>query len=476
MSGRGWENRYGTGETTRNSITFADPVRQNPCNELLSRSIIPSRIMKRLLTPVLFILLLPSCTSEPAGSEYANDVERIIWTLASDDMKGRQAFSPEAWEAARFIASEFEEIGLQTFDGDADYFQEIPLVTREVTSKEVSVGGVAVDEAALAVSLSSASINWDGSTELTRIVVGPADDLNAAFRQARGAGQVMVLVHPDLSEAFARYQRFLNRPSRAIAGSAPAAGGDLVMVLTSETDPSAVTVEASSSETASEITNVVGVLPGNRSDEFVVFSGHYDHIGTREGEEDNIFNGANDDASGTTAVIQLARHYAGMGIPERTLLFVAFTAEESGGYGSRYFSQQLDPEQIVAMFNIEMIGKPAVEGPNTAWITGFERSDFGTILQEAVEGTVFSFYPDPYPDQNLFFRSDNATLARLGVPAHTISTTPIDVDPDYHQVTDEVPTLNLEHLSNTIDAIAAGADLIVSGQRTPTRIDPSTVN
>ena len=117
-------------------------------------------------------------------------------------------------------------------------------------------------------------------------------------------------------------------------------------------------------------------------------------------------------------------------------MFVAFTGEESGGYGSRYFSQQVDPGEIVAMFNIEMIGKPAQEGPNTAWITGFERSSFGRILQEAVDGTPYSFYPDPYPNQNLFYRSDNATLARLGVPAHSISTTPIDVDPDYHRVTD----------------------------------------
>ena len=219
------------------------------------------------------------------------------------------------------------------------------------------------------------------------------------------------------------------------------------------------------------------MLEGKRKNEIVVFSAHYDHLGVRSGAEaDSIANGANDDASGTTAVIELAKYFASMGKPERTIYFVAFTAEESGGYGSRHFSEQVNPDEIVAMFNIEMIGKPAVEGPNTAWITGFDRSDFGTILQEAVEGTVFSFYADPYPDQNLFYRSDNATLARLGVPAHSISTTPIDVDPDYHQVSDEVSTLDLEHLTNTIKAIAAGAVTIVSGEKTPTRIDPQTVN
>ena len=128
------------------------------------------------------------------------------------------------------------------------------------------------------------------------------------------------------------------------------------------------------------------------------------------------------------------------------------------------------------MFNIEMIGTPATEGPNTAWITGFERSTFGSLLQEAVIGTDYTFYADPYTTQNLFYRSDNATLARLGVPAHSISTTPIDVDPHYHQVTDHVETLDLDHMTNTVRAIAMGAETMISGVATPTRVDPATVN
>ena len=230
---------------------------------------------------------------------------------------------------------------------------------------------------------------------------------------------------------------------------------------------------AEADETEYELSNVVGMITGKRTDEFVVFSAHYDHIGIRPGGDDVIANGANDNASGTTAVIELARYFNSQPTPERTLLFVAFTGEESGGLGSRYFSEQLDPDNIVAMFNIEMIGKPAVSGPNTAWITGFERSSFGEILQRAVEGTRYEFYADPYPDQNLFFRSDNATLAQLGVPAHSISTTPIDVDRDYHQVTDHVDTLDLDHMTETIRAIAMAGGTIISGAETPTRVDPS---
>ena len=122
------------------------------------------------------------------------------------------------------------------------------------------------------------------------------------------------------------------------------------------------------------------------------------------------------------------------------------------------------------MFNIEMIGKPSKWGQNSAFITGFERSDFGKILQKNLTGTTFNFYPDPYPDQNLFYRSDNASLARVGVPAHTISTDQIDIDKFYHTVGDEVSTLDMANITSTIRAIALSARTIVDGTDTPTRV------
>jgi Zn-dependent M28 family amino/carboxypeptidase len=185
---------------------------------------------------------------------------------------------------------------------------------------------------------------------------------------------------------------------------------------------------------------------------------------------DAIANGADDDASGTTAVISLARYYKKLNNNERTLVFVAFTAEEIGGYGARYFSSQLNPEDVVAMFNIEMIGKESKFGKNAAFITGYDKSDFGEILQKNLEGTDFKFHPDPYPSQNLFYRSDNATLAALGVPAHTISTVQIDTDKFYHTVKDELETLNVSNIYSTIKAIALSARSIISGTDTPKRI------
>jgi len=181
-------------------------------------------------------------------------------------------------------------------------------------------------------------------------------------------------------------------------------------------------------------------------------------------------NGADDDASGTSAMIALAKYYKKLNNNERTLIFVAFTAEEVGGFGARYFSQQLNPDDVVAMFNIEMIGKDSKFGKNTAFITGYDKSDFGKILQKNLEGTEFTFHPDPYISQNLFYRSDNATLAALGVPAHTISTDQIDTDKHYHQVTDEYGTLDVENILSTIKAIAKSAVSIVKGIDTPSRI------
>jgi Zn-dependent M28 family amino/carboxypeptidase len=203
----------------------------------------------------------------------------------------------------------------------------------------------------------------------------------------------------------------------------------------------------------------------------VIFSGHYDHLGIgKPVNGDSIYNGANDDAAGVTGVIMLANYYKKLKDNERTIVFAAFTAEESGGYGSQYFSRQYDPAKVVAMFNLEMIGTESKWGKNSAYITGYEKTDMGAILQKNLEGTGFSFYPDPYTQQNLFYRSDNATLARLGVPAHTISTSKMDSEPNYHKVSDHVETLDLENMRMIIKSIALSARSIISGKDTPSRV------
>lgn len=218
--------------------------------------------------------------------------------------------------------------------------------------------------------------------------------------------------------------------------------------------------------------NIIGFLEGkSKKDDFVIISAHYDHLGIKhtEGVLDSIYNGANDDASGVTGVLTLAEHFKNIG-NERSIVFVAFTAEEMGLIGSTHFGKTINPTKFVAGINLEMIGKTSSFGPKTAWLTGFERSDFGKIIQKNLEGTEYKLYPDPYTKFNLFFRSDNASLARLGVPSHTFSTTAIDVDKHYHQASDEAETLDVNVITTTIKAIAKGTKSIIDGQDAPTRI------
>jgi hypothetical protein len=401
-------------------------------------------------------------------------VGRVLATLAADAMGGRDAYTPYAMRAAGFLASEFRAAGLQSPAGADGYLQRFSTRTLTVGEGRVIVDNRSLLPNQIAMRLGGGDIDWS-TGDVPVIVVGPDDDPLTTVTSVANAGfDALVLIDEAHREGFGTLVQLFRRPVRVLSS---AAGAAVVLALVSGSEQSTYRITHTARAVEEPLANVVGVLPGRRTDELVLFSAHYDHIGfERPIFGDSIANGANDDASGTAAVVALAKYFAARGTPERTLLFAAFTAEEAGGFGSRHYSRQLNPDQVVAMFNIEMIGKPAAAGPNVAWITGFDRSSFGEIVQRAVAGSGFQFVPDPYVGFRLFSRSDNVTLARLGVPAHSISTTPIDTDPDYHKVSDEVETIDQQHLVRTIRAIARGAEPIVSGAATPTRVDPTTVD
>lgn len=406
------------------------------------------------------------------------NVTRIIKTLASDDMMGRSATRPEHIErAADFLEKEFSVIKLNKFTGLATYRQEFKKDMIIPGPVRVTINGTNIPAEQIVVSSENTRIHYSNNLTIKTIEYDSTVKnkrqyiLSKAFNLVRGdTSSNLVLVDPNLEKEFNDLKSYFGK--RLVANRK---GTKIFVVGKFEVQSYSITGEQQWQPIT--MANIIGVIPGkSKPDEFVVFSGHYDHIGIRPPiSGDSIANGADDDASGTTAVVELARYFKKARNNQRTLIFVAFTAEEIGGFGSRYFSEQLNPDKVVAMFNIEMIGKPSKWGPNFAFITGYERSDFGEILQKNLTGTPFEFKPDPYPQQNLFYRSDNATLARLGVPAHTISTDEIDIDKYYHTVNDEVETLDLKNLTATIRAIALSAQSIVSGKDTPKRIDKSTV-
>jgi Zn-dependent M28 family amino/carboxypeptidase len=291
----------------------------------------------------------------------------------------------------------------------------------------------------------------------------------SGLRLLREEQNAVVLVDPSFSKNFSRLDGFRQMQFKS--------SKSLVFVLT-DVPLSRFSLTYRQDVTELRLANIVGVLPGkSRKNEYVIFSAHYDHLGIGEPDrnQDSIYNGANDDASGTTAVIMLAKYFSKKGNNQRTLIFAAFTAEEIGEYGSAYFSRQLNPARVSAMFNIEMIGTKSKWGKNSAYITGYEKTDMGSILKKNLAGSPFRFYPDPYPDQQLFYRSDNATLARLGVPAHTVSTSKMDSEKYYHTPGDEIRTLDLANMTQIIRAIAVSSGTIVSGKDTPSRVDAGSL-
>lgn len=428
--------------------------------------------MGLLLSATTFLLLVSGCAAQQATSGdkintviNVKEVERIENRLASDAMKGRKTFTPDIEKAAAFIADEFKNTGLEKLPGNTNYLQEFAMVRAKLLSASGNFNGEALEPKNIIVVTCQPQLKINQGSGYEKVFIKSGSNFFAEARKHIKAGKnLLVLVDKSFANSFGNLNRFKSTMFKT--------DKSVVFVLADE-DPSSYEIEASHEITEQKLANVVGVLPGkSKAGEYVVFSGHYDHLGvtSKPVNGDSIYNGANDDAAGTTAVIMLAKYFKQLGNNERTIVFATFTAEEVGGFGSQYFSQQLDPSKVVAMFNIEMIGTDSKWGKNSAYITGYEKTDMGTLLQKNLEGTGFTFYPDPYPAQQLFYRSDNATLARLGVPAHTISTSKMDSEPNYHKVSDEVSTLDLDNMTMIIKAIALSSKGIVAGKETPTRV------
>lgn len=429
--------------------------------------------MKKILLSILVLGIgLYSCAPKIDAIITTSEVERIEKILSADDMKGRNIFTPELDKAADFIAGEFKKSGLEYFGNNNSYLQSFVML--QATPEEVSgtIDQTPISASNITVNSTSKTLEIKSLSDYEVVKVPKGADFNQlVFPQLRAEKNVLVLIDPVHAPSLARIARSAGRAKFPTEYSQ-------VFILTENTDPKSINLKVTNTVKESELKNVVGVIPGkSKKDEYVVFGGHYDHIGIGrpDANQDSIYNGANDNAAGTTAVMMLGEYFNKLKDNERTLIFVAFTAEESGGFGSTYFSKQLDPDKVVAMFNIEMIGTDSKWGPNSAYITGFEKSSMGEILQKNLIGSKFHFEPDPYPKQNLFYRSDNRTLAALGVPAHTISTSKMEEapnnEPNYHKASDEIGTLDMENMTEVIKAIALSSKTIISGEDTPTRVE-----
>lgn len=229
--------------------------------------------------------------------------------------------------------------------------------------------------------------------------------------------------------------------------------------------------------------NVIALLPGKtRPDELIIFSAHYDHVGTAssnpyprlnelKNKSDSIYNGANDDASGVSAVLMLANYFKALNNNERSLVFLFFSGEELGLKGSESLAANVDPKKIIADINIEMIGRES-ENSSHPYITGAGLSNLASILNKTLTATDKKYWrssyfePDSYTNESLFTRSDNYSFARKGIIAHSIMVTSPQ-DEFYHSVKDEAGTLNYQLLAKITVAIALGCKTIINGTANP---------
>jgi hypothetical protein len=216
--------------------------------------------------------------------------------------------------------------------------------------------------------------------------------------------------------------------------------------------------------------NVVGILRGSDPElrgQVVLIDAHYDHLGGAAGGlcpargADAVCNGADDDASGVVAVLEIARDFQRGPRPRRTVVFLLTTGEEVGLLGTRWYIRHpvLPLTSLVANLEIEMIGRPdpLVGGAGKAWLTGYERSSMGDELAAAGVPIV----ADPRLDQNFFERSDNIAFARLGIPAHTLSS--FGLHDDYHTVDDDAARIDYAHMTTVIRAAVTASRLLADG-------------
>ncbi len=398
--------------------------------------------------------------------------------LASDAMNGRGSGTRDEWIAATYIAAQLRRCGLQPLEGHGDFVQAVEIARAEaVGAPTLHIGSDTAirGEQMLVIHLSGAEFRGplqkyrtDTPVRAGAALLMPKDAIPDSGAQLQSAG--LVLWH----ETPARRARWSELSSRTVivgqariggVAASPGAGllppsqimlsDDAYSVISELEEGSIATLSAATRETLGMTWNAVGTLPGRDKrdkDDIILISAHLDHLGARDTGADRIYNGADDDASGSTAVLALAEALAKGNPLKRTVVFAWFGSEEAGGYGARYFVDKpvVPLDRIVANLEFEMIGRPdASIAPHTLWLTGWERTTLGPKL--AAQGA--RLVADPHPAEKFFTRSDNFTLARRGVIAQTVSS--YGLHSDYHQPSDKLSRIDFGHMTESIQSMLA---------------------
>ncbi len=420
------------------------------------------------------LLFFASLTLPVFGQTSLSNIRTDLEYLASDELKGRKTGSPEALESAKYIARQFEDIGLLSPSIAKNYLHEFTLVKSENTIRNLTLNDLDISPVDFLVLFSSKMVKVSDPDKFQLIIIGENDDFMEKFSEVNGLDQsFMVIVHPIHKNRFLRLKNYLTRPRFSLGSKSDKFS---VWVLSGEESIDNINLYAVNKIEEVKGYNVIGVLPADEATSRIwMYSAHYDHLGYLPVVNgDSIANGADDDASGTVAVIELARIFAKEKTSDKSLWFVAFDAEELGLFGSQALAEKLRSENLEGVINIEMIGKPNDDiGYTSAYISGYDLSYWPDKMAQSIPLEEFMFFPDPYPQMNLFMRSDNASFVKYGIAAHSISTYS-ENDETYHQVNDEIDNIDFVNMKTVIDAIYQASIPLLQFDYDPGKIDYQT--
>lgn len=461
----------------------------------------------------------PSVQAQAARPGSANAITEGILRahlefLASDALNGRASNSRDEWIAATYIASQFRLWNLEPMgDGDG-YVQAAEILREQMGSPAVlssgtnqfthgkemlvtaltgsKISGPLVKLAADATSVPPGSVVLmpeppaaPPATATPAAAGQPAPGRGgrggAAQQVTAGAALVISLATQTPEQwtaaaarpvsAGSRFARVPPAPGAAIRTARVALNRQAYDAMVAMAEGTTVSLEAKLAGTRAFTWNAVGRLTGSdptAKEQVIVLGAHLDHLGMRENTPgpDKIFNGADDDGSGTVAVMALAQALAAGPRPKRTLVFALFGSEEGGGAvsGSSYFVDLpvVPLERIVAQVQFEMLARPDPKVPaRSLWLTGYERSNLGSELSKHGARLVL----DPRPEQSFFTRSDNIKFARKGVVSHTVSS--FNLHTDYHQASDEVGKVDFAHMLDAVRSMLEPIRWLANSTFTP---------
>jgi hypothetical protein len=431
----------------------------------------------------------------------AEDLKADVAFLASDALQGRATPSPGLDAAAEYIASQFRKAGLEPA-GDDNFFQtaSFQVITPVLEGFEISSGtarlttGIVQDPVAL--DLKDVAVVKATSADIANLTVDQVRGKVLVLDLSAGRGarlSSIAALEPAAAILLPPANRVLGMASRPVLRDLSAPPSKMAALLVTDaamreallTADATVSIHLAAPKTEiAKARNVAGLLRGSDpilKDTYLIVTGHYDHLGVRQtGDGDRIFNGANDDASGTSSVVEIGAALAALSErPRRSILFLALFGEEAGLFGSRYYtSHPIFPfNQTVADVNLEHMGRTDdSEGPRLATfnLTGFDYTDIANTMLKAGAETGITVVKHEKNSDAFYGSSDNAAFAAAGVPATTISVTYIF--PDYHAVGDEWPKLDYLNMAHVDQCIALGLWTMANSDKAPewNRDNPKT--